>query len=182
MKKTLITIIFLLIYSICLSGEKLSIDFTYPSISGDFYVNGKTSFPPSSVLSEDNITVNDLNTGEEIPTKIIVIEKWPDNSILEAEILFPANTNKQRKYVLAYGKDIKRSKKFTQTAVLPIISASIGKAPQSTENINIDVGELLVKVDKSPDIRYYWYILPILFLLFLTIYRTIKNSRQYYEE
>lgn len=182
MKKKLIIIIFLLMCSFCLSSERLTINFLYPSLSGDFYVNGKVSFPPSSVLTEDNITVTDFNTGEEIPTKITVLERWPDNSILEIEILFPANTNKQRRYILNYGDDIKRKKKITQTSVLPIINASIGKTPQPTESINIDVGELLVKVDKSSDIRYYWYILPILFLISLTIYRTIKNTRQYYEE
>ncbi|HOK56119.1 MAG TPA: hypothetical protein PKV21_04555 [bacterium] len=178
MKKNLILPIFLLIYNICLSSEKLSIDFTYPSLKGDFYVNGKVSFSPSSVISEDNITVNDFNSGEEIPTKITVLERWPDNSILEAEILFPANTNKQRKYVLTYGIDVKRKNKFSQTSVLPIINASIGKTPVSTESINIDVGELLVKVDRSPEVRYYWYIIPLLTLLFFTIFRTIKNSKK----
>ncbi|MCX7916831.1 MAG: hypothetical protein N2589_01695 [bacterium] len=181
MRNILIIIILLSLQGICISGEKLPIDFTYPTIPGDFYVNTKVSFQPGKVLSEDNITVNDAETGVEIPTKITVLEKWPDNSILEVEILFPANTNKKRKYVLNYGEDIKRRKKFTQTAILPIINSSIGKTPQSTEAINMDVGELLVKVDKSPDIRYYWYILPSVIFIFLTIYRTTKNSREYEE-
>jgi hypothetical protein len=179
MKKILTTFLFISVYIFCMPGERLSIDFTYPNLSGDFYVNGRVSFPPDKILSEDNIIVSDLFTNQEIPTKITIIERWIDGSVLEAEILFPANTSKQKKYVLIYGKDIKRKKKFAQTSVLPIINASIGKLPLSTESINIDVGEMLIKVDKSPEIRYYWYILPISLLLFLTIYRSIKNSKQY---
>ncbi|MGB9678133.1 MAG: hypothetical protein ACPLZ9_05880 [Candidatus Ratteibacteria bacterium] len=177
MKKSLLIIIFLSISYICLSVEKLSIDFTYPSLKGDFYVVGKISFSPSLVISEDNITVKDLNTGEEIPSKITILERWPDNSILEVEVLFPVNANKQRKYILTYGNEINRKKKFNQTSVLPIINASIGKNPLSTESINIDVGELIVKVDRSSEVRYYWHILPISFLLFLTFYRIRKSNK-----
>ncbi|MCM8830068.1 MAG: hypothetical protein NC824_03615, partial [Candidatus Omnitrophica bacterium] len=83
---------------------------------------------------------------------------------------------RKRNYIVTYGNDIKRRKKFTQTAVLPIINASIGKTPQTTESIDIPVGELLVKVDKSPDVRYYWYIIPLCILIFLTLHRTLKHT------
>lgn len=175
--KKIIIFIFFILFRISIFADKLSIDFIYPSISGDFYVNGKISFQPGKVLNEDNIIVKNSKTNEEIPSKITVLEKWYDGSILEVEILFPANTIKQAKYEIVYGEDIKRRKKITQTSVLPIINASIGKTPQSTENLNMDIGELLVKVDKSSDLRYYWHFFPIFILIFFTIYRTVKNSK-----
>ncbi|MCM8784778.1 MAG: hypothetical protein NC827_04980 [Candidatus Omnitrophica bacterium] len=180
MWKKIIFFVFFIIKIIVKGSENLSVDFSYPDLKGDFYVNGKISFPSGSIYSDNNISVYDSKTHEEIPSKITITEKWPDSSILEVEILFLANTEKQRKYIISYGKDIKRKKKFTQTAVLPIISASIGKTPQTNEIINMPVGELLVKVDKSPDIRYYWYTVPMFALIFLTLYRarkTLKNEK-----
>ncbi|MCM8777057.1 MAG: hypothetical protein NC905_02175 [Candidatus Omnitrophica bacterium] len=175
MKKTLLLFFIIEVFAV-IAGEQLNIDFSYPAIKGDFYITGKISFPTGIIYSDDNISVRDNKTGEEIPSKITVIERWPDGSILEVEILFSANTERRRNYIVAYGNDIKRRKKFTQTAVLPIINASIGKTPQTTESINMPVGELLVKVDKSPDVRYYWYVIPIGTLLFLTLYRTVKHT------
>ncbi|MFN4228110.1 MAG: hypothetical protein ACK4F0_08250 [Candidatus Ratteibacteria bacterium] len=174
-KKIIFSIFFVIEIFIVIGAENLQVDFTYPDLKGDFYVSGKVSFPYGNIYSDNNISIYDVKTYEEIPSKINIIEKWPDGSILEVEILFPANAEKQRRYIISYGMDIKRKKKFTQTAVLPIISASIGKTPQTTENINIPVGELLVKVDRSPDIRYYWYIIPMCVLVFLTLYRTKKT-------
>ncbi len=176
-KNIILSVFFFTGIFVVAAGEKLQVDFSYPSLKGDFYVNGKVSFPPGTVNAEENIIVQDKQTGEEIPTKITVAERWPDGFVLEAEILFPANAGRQRNYIVVYGSDVKRRKKFTQTAVLPIISASIGKTPQTTESIDIPVGELLVKVDKSPDIRYYWYALPLVILIFLTVYRALRNVR-----
>ncbi|HPP30169.1 MAG TPA: hypothetical protein PLE69_04495 [bacterium] len=176
-KNIILSVFFFTGIFVGIAGEKLQVDFSYPSLKGDFYVNGKASFPPGIVNSEENISIQDKQTGEEVPTKIIVVERWPDGSLLEAEILFPANAKRQRNYIAVCGSDIKRRKKFTQTAVLPIISASIGKTPQTTESIDMAVGELLVKVDKSPDIRYYWYALPMGILLFLTVYRAVRNVK-----
>lgn len=178
MKKNIILCVFLLTgIFLVKADEKLHIDFSYPAIKGDFYVSGRVSFPPGIVSSEDNISILDSSTGEEIPSKITLTEKWPDGSVLEVEILFPANAGKKRKYIVSYGNDVKRRKKFNQTAVLPIISSSIGTSAQTKETIDIPVGELLVKVDKSPDVRYYWYILPMGLLIFLTLYRTVKNVK-----
>ncbi|MCM8760482.1 MAG: hypothetical protein NC832_02040 [Candidatus Omnitrophica bacterium] len=177
MKNNIILLLFFLTGIFVVTGkEQVDVDFAYPSIKGDFYVSGKISFPPGIIYSDDNISVRDNKTGEEIPSKITVIERWPNGSILEAEILFPANVARKRDYIVSYGNDIKRGKKFTKTAVLPIISASIGKTPQTTEAIDMAVGELLVKVDKSPDVRYYWYIIPMGILIFLTLYRTLKHN------
>ncbi|MCX8083209.1 MAG: hypothetical protein N3D17_07485 [bacterium] len=176
MKNIILFIFFLTGISLTIAGENLYVDFSYPAVKGDFYISGKMSFPPGTVNSEDNICVIDINTKEEISSKITITDNWPDGSVLEAEILFPANTGKQRRYVISYGSDVKRRKKFSQTAVLPIISASIGKTPQTSETIDIPVGELLVKVDKSPDVRYYWYVVPMGLIIFLTLYRAVKNT------
>lgn len=158
-----------------ISGEHLSVEFDYPAFKGDFYVSGVVSFPPSTVISEDNIAVYD-QTNKEIPSKITVKERWPDSSLLEVEILFPANVERQKSYTVSYGSDVKRKRKFTQTAVLPTIGATIGKTPQTKETIDMPVGELIVKVDRSSDIRYYWYVIPLGLLIFLSLYRAVRNT------
>lgn len=158
--------------------QQLRIDLEYPSFTGDFYVTGRISFPPVTVASESNIAVKDSNTGEEIPTKITVLERWPDGSVLDAEILFPANVSRKRDHLLFFGNNVQRKRIFTQTAVLPVISAAIGGAPRTEETMDIDVGEMIIKVDRSPEVRYYWHLLPIALLIFFSIYRARKNYSQ----
>jgi len=173
-------IFFLILFAslFCLHAEQRArIDFEYPSMKGDFYVTGKISFAPEVVSSESHIAVRDADRGEEIPTRIDRVEEWPDGSLLEVIILFPANASRQKKYVLSYGNDIVRKRIFTQTAVLPVVNSTIGGTPKTTESLDMNVGEMLVKVDRSPGIRYYWHVLPIGILILLTAYRALRNSR-----
>lgn len=157
--------------------QRAGIDFEYPSFTGDFYVAGKMSFPPGAVLSESNITVKNAETGEEIPSRIERTEEWPDGSLLEVTILFSANTSRKKNYVVSYGTGVGRRRIFKQAAVLPIVTSSIGGTPKTSESMDMDVGEMIIKVDKSPEIRYYWHLFPILMLILFSIYRARKNSR-----
>lgn len=161
------------------SAQDFILDFTYPSFEGDFYVSGTVSFPPSSVESEDNLIVKIYETKEEIPTNINIQKRWQDNSLLSAEIIFVANFSEKKQYELSYGREIKRFKSFSKTAVLPIISFSIRGAPKIQENLNVDVGQINVRVDKSPGFYYYWHIIPIIFIVTLTYgrYRKTKSYR-----
>ncbi len=179
MKFLVMLIGFLLFGAYLFGAQDFPVDFTYPSFSGDFYVSGSISFPPGAVKSEKNIIVKTYDLTKEVPTKINIVRKWANESVLSAEIVFVANSSRREKYMLSYGDEVERRKIFQETAVLPIISFSIGGAPKTSEKVDIDVGRINVRVDKSPGIRYYWYIVPIVILVLLSCYRSRRRKRFY---
>jgi len=158
-------------------AEQIGVNFEYPDVEGDFYLAGTVFFPPSSILSINNICVLDTNTKKEIASKIVVVEKWPDDSIMSVEIIFPANSQKKTEYAISYGSDVKRRKTFSEPAVLPTVSFFPAGTGRSAENVDVSVGQINVRVDKSASVRYWWYIVPMVILLFLTVYRSVRTIR-----
>ena len=153
----------------------LKIGFQYPDFTGDFYLTGNVAFPPGTVKSEENFLVRSLVPSEEIPCKAGVLQHWPDGSILSAELTFSANSSQKREYVIFYGADVRRRKKLAQLAVLPAAAFSVGGVPKSTERLDVNVGQINVRVDRSPGVRYYWYILPIVAILILMVVRSRRT-------
>lgn len=176
--RTIFTIIICLVILCKISfSEELSIDFTYPAFEGDFYVSGSITFPPGAVISENNIIVKIADSGKETSTFIKTQNSWPEGSIQTAQIIFSANSNKQNNYIVSFGENITRKNSFTQTAVLPTVPFSVGGAPKTEEQIDLNVGQLNVIVDKSPEIYYYWNILPISFILIVLYLRSKKKRK-----
>jgi hypothetical protein len=163
------------------SFEKQEINFFYPDYNGDFYVTGSVSFPPSAVPSINNIVIRDSKNSE-IPAKIESLNKWPDNSVMSAQITFSVNRSYKDKYIIEYGGDIIRKNIFTTTAVMPNIQFSISGAPINSEKIDESLGTLNVAFDKNPDTYDYRYILAIVLLLSISFYRAIKVRKKQNEE
>ncbi|MCX7705507.1 MAG: hypothetical protein N2115_04530 [bacterium] len=176
MKKIFLFFLFVL-YAFVLEADEIPIEFEYPAIAGDFYVAGTVFFPPLSVPDPDNILVIDKSTEKEVISKITVIEKWPDGSILSAEIVFPASSQRKTRYAILYGDKVRRKKSFTDASVLPTISFVVPGAGKTVESMDVSVGQINVRVDRSASIRYWWYLLPALILIFLTILRTLRTIR-----
>ena len=164
--------------SIALAEDKLEIYFDYPSFEGDFYLSGLVSFPPGRLKSLKNIKIVSSKSEKEITSKITVLKKWPDGSVLNAEVMFVPELSDSYDYVIVYGENIIREKILSETAVLPTISFSVGGAPKTTEDMDISVGEINVRVDRSPGIFYYWHIIPVLLLVGLTYYRAKRVNRK----
>ena len=159
-----------------LSGQEIPVRLDYPSFPGDFYASGNVSFPPGGLPSEHNVIIKTAESSREIPSGVKISKRWPDGSVQSAEITFPANSKTKEEYVLAYGADVARKKSFTETAVLPAVSFSVGGAPKRTEKLDMAVGQINVRVDKSPDLYYYWHLLPIILLIYFTCYRSRKTN------
>lgn len=182
--KNKIMYLFVFVGIACVCGsasgfQKFGIDFTYITYSGDFYVSGAVSFPPGAVKSENNVLVKAIPKEQEVPTFVNVLEQWSDGSIMTAEVMFVANVSRKAEYSLFYGEEIKREKRFSKTAVLPTVSFAMAGLPKISEEMNLDVGEINVTVDKSSAIRYYGYAIPIAIIIFLTYFRFLKARKPY---
>lgn len=175
--KYLVCLLVLLFSGMLSASQDIPIFFNYPSFKGDFYVSGRVPFSPGAVKSKENIIVRSHKPEEEVPTKIEILRKWADGSVLSAEIIFVANVSGKWNYTLSCGDEIQRRKIFTETAVLPTISFSVGGAPKIFERVDIDVGAINVRIDKSHDIYYYWHIIPILILIALLYYRSKRTKK-----
>ena len=148
-----------------------SIHFDYPSFEGDFYVSGTVYMPPGAVATDRNIRVETVG-GREEAAFIKILERWDDSSIMSMEIMFAANSDHRTEYFLRYGDDVRRAKIFPKTAVLPTVSFSIGGLPRTSEEMNVDVGEINVTVDRSPQIYYYAYTVPLVAILIIAFFRS----------
>jgi hypothetical protein len=172
-RKTLFFLCSLLLLSSIHGGasQKTDLLLEYPEFEGDFYAEGILSFPPRAVPSDANLAVCSAE-GVETESKVAVLKSWADGSLQKVQVVFPANAARRQKYQLVFGVEVSRSKKLAQTAVLPAVSFYAAGAPRAVENIDLNIGTLNVRVDRSPGISYYWHILPITFLGWLTWYRS----------
>jgi hypothetical protein len=177
MRFALATLLFLALAGPAGAFEELSIDFNYPAFRGDFYVCGSVTFPPGAVASPENLRVSTVSPAREVAAKKRVTDTWPDGSVLSMEVTFEANGERRREYRIAYGPDVKGKKIIAEAAVLPSIPFSLGGAPLTTENVNLDVGQLNVTVDRSPGIHYYWHMIPIVFISALAVIRSRRAGR-----
>lgn len=160
-----------------MAAQELPIDFVYPSYQGDFYVTGKPALPPGAAAGENNIIVFSKETGIEVDTRIVPQGRWPDGSLSGAQVTFAANASRPAQYVLRYGPDVRRKKIINETAVLPTVAFALAGAPRQSQTMNVPVGQINVRVDKSPDIAYYWYAFPLLLLLWASFRRSRRVCR-----
>lgn len=155
------------------AAQRLELYLDYPLFDGDFYAEGIVSFPPLAVSGADNLAVYAAD-GSEIASKVMVLNSWGNGSVQKAQIIFPANAARRQKYALGFGEEIRRQKGFEQTAVLPTVPFYALGAPRAAENVNLNIGTINVLVDRSPGINYFWHIIPIAFLVWLTWHRARK--------
>ena len=159
------------------AAQEFAIQFEYPGFRGDFYLGGTVSFPPGNVRTEDQIAVFSATPPGEVPSKIVAVTRWPDGAILKANVLFPANEDRPTSYTLRFGEDIRRRRVISEAAVLPAVSFAIGGAAQTVEAMDVNVGQINVRVDRSSSLFYYWHALHIALILALTWWRA-RRVRQ----
>ena len=159
------------------AAQEFAIQFEYPTFSGDFYLSGTVSFPPGNVRSEDQIAVFAATPPGEVQSKIQAITRWPNGAILKASVLFPANESRPSAYTLRFGEDVLRRSSFSEAAVLPAVSFAVGGVAKAVEAMDVNVGQINVRVDRSSAFHYYWHGFPITLILALTWWRT-RRTRQ----
>ncbi|HPP11937.1 MAG TPA: hypothetical protein PKW42_04315, partial [bacterium] len=102
---------------------------------------------------------------------------WPDGSVQRVEVIFTVAAGQAGHYVLVYGQDVNQKSFLRETAVLPTVSFSLAGLPPPAENMDLPVGQINVRVERSPDIRYYWHLTPLAAIVFLLFLRRRRWNR-----
>lgn len=178
MRRLASTVLIFLGSGLVFGAQEFVARFTYPDLAGDFYAAGNLSFPPAAVASDRNIMVYTREDQAEIPVKTVVLGSWPDGSVMNADIMFAANPARKKTYVVSWGADVRRTKSFSEAGVRPVVTFSVAGTPLQSENVDLEVGQINVRVDRSLSLRYYWHAVPIIFLICATCYRAWKVSRR----
>jgi len=132
------------------------------------------------VTSPANIIVKDASGDKQLPYLILAEERWPDGSIMVLEIGFKPSFDLEKRYLLEWNSGEKRQvpeKKDLNPEELKIIPGILlDKEPPSLTSY--DLGDVYVRIAKQGDVYQYLYIIPVVGILFLLIYRKVKLKNQ----
>lgn len=157
--------------------ERKPIVFSLPEGKNEFFVKGEVAFLPSSLKSKDSLHIVDSNKNE-INKYILKETLWFDNSVMLLEIGFYGKKNMERSLFIEWGKEIKSSnKQLTQKDIKSVEFKIFDFTADIVIPKSVNVGTMIVQVDKRADIYYYWYLIPIFIILGLLFYRKFKMRK-----
>jgi len=151
-------------------SEQASIQFDAPLPQGRCVALGTVEFPVGALRSSDSIRV--LSGALEVPAAMVASDSWPDGSIMSVDLAFPVEDATQP-YSVQWGAQRRNAVyEFTPRSNLKTVSFSTG--PSAGPSLDVQVGQLTVRVDKHPGLYYYWYLVPIAAILAALIYRKAR--------
>ena len=149
--------------------------FSLPDGINEFFVKGEVAFPPSSLKSRDNFRI--VGADKKEAEKYIIKENlWFDNSIMLLEVGFSGKKDQERSLFIEWGKEVKSTSKINAKKDIKSVEFKIfDSSSDITIQKSVNVGTMMVQVDMRADIYYYWYLVPILIILGLLLYRKYKT-------
>jgi hypothetical protein len=157
--------------------DRRPIVYSVPAPLTDVIVEGSLSFPPGSLKSPDNLRLAD--SGAEIPSAVVEKSLWFDGSVMLLKLRFRGSRLAERRIWAEWGGGI-RAKHGS-------IAPGGGKAAEfkvfdSASDIrvqgNVNIGTLIVRVEKRAGIYYYWYLIPLALILGVLIRRKYLLRRR----
>ena len=112
-----------------------------------------------------------------MPVAVLEVVPYPDGSLMFVEVSFPVTLPEVRthQYWLEAAPEGRQAHyRYDPEAGLPTLEFSLVENDGSaTTDINLPVGELMVRVEEHPELYYYWYLIPIGAILGLLIWRKV---------
>lgn len=129
-----------------------------------------------AVTSPENIRALVTPGDEEMPLAVLSTTAWPDGSIMSAEIAFGVVPPPRACWV-TWG--IAPRTKSLPAALPPGAPAlpRVSLGPELDEMrpaLDVSVGQVMVRLDSHPEYYYYWYLIPIVAILALLVYRKAR--------
>jgi hypothetical protein len=112
----------------------------------------------------------------EVPAAVTGAVPWPDGSVMAANLAFPAEDVQVRngQFWVVWGETPRaRTFQFSASSQGRTVPFVIG-APPPAPVLDMQAGQLVVRLDKHPEYFYYWYLIPIGAILALLIYRKVQ--------
>ncbi len=140
----------------------------------EYLATGLVPFPPEVIFSTDNLRIVNALSNREVPSFIIEENRWPDGSLMLVKMGFVVRSEgwRTQQYWLEWGEEISRRESFPEDKLATTSFRVVEGLPDQTEDI-INVGAMMIRVEKHPVLIYYWYLVPIILLLSTVIWRKL---------
>jgi len=136
-----------------------------------------------ALSSADKLRAAILPGDEEVPLAVLETSRWPDGSLMIARVAFPAAASAGAGRTLWIAWDgPARARNFIPDSNAPRAAFSVGPEQESSETrasqssivMAAPVGQMMARLDRHPELYYYWHLIPIAAILGLLIYRKVR--------
>jgi len=144
--------------------EQRPIIFSVPPGRSEALVRGSLSFPPGSLKSPVNLRL--VESGREVPSAVTGKTLWFDRSVMLLKVEFKGTKDTERRVWAEWGDGISgRHPAALKVAGKPVDFKVFDAASDIQVQGNVNIGTLVVRVEKRAGIYYYWYLIPLALII-----------------
>jgi len=148
--------------------------------AGRYVASSFLAFAPDSVADVENISVLTVaDPSEQVPSVVQARAFWFDESVKLAEITFPVSADEEGPayFLVEWGSDVRRINWQDRSAEKSLPTLYFEEAEVPISGFDLTAGTLLVRVERHPDLWYYAFLVPVVALIVLLLWRKVKLSR-----
>lgn len=153
------------------------VQFDSPTPAEGGVVAGTVRFGMGAVTSGGQIRALASPGDAEVPLAVTSTAAWPDGSLMTADVVFllePAADKSPRAWSISWGP-APRTRELTPVPTGPLPTFSVGSELDDMRPVlDVSVGQVMVRLDSHPEYYYYWYLIPIVAILALLLYRKAR--------
>lgn len=158
--------------------ERKPIVYLLPAGAQEGWVQGSLSFPPASLPAPSNLRLVDRN-GAEIAARVSVSKTWFDGSVMLVEIGFMGTKERERSVWIEWDGGIAAGRRLSLApAAAGALFQVVDEAGDLKVKGEVDVGTLVVRVEKHAALYYYWYLVPLTLILGALLWRKYRLRRK----
>ncbi len=149
-----------------------------PATGGKYLATGTVELAPGVVTDLKQFRIvspSDEPGGQVVPFAVLSEVRWPDGSLMAVQLAFPVTAKDvaERRYWLESAGS-GPPEQYTGPRDLPVLRFRLSESSEPVRvHLDMDVGQLMVRVDQHPELYYYWYLIPIACILGLLIWRKV---------
>jgi hypothetical protein len=141
-------------------------------------VEGTLSLTPGALSSAKRFMILEEPGSREVPIQVTGEVPYPDGSLVFVDICFPVTLAEVRshQYWLAPAPQGRASEYQPEVGAekLPVMTFVLSEeSGPPTPTMDMTVGQMLVRVDQHPGVYYYWYLVPLVGILALLLWRKV---------
>lgn len=154
-------------------AERKPLIFVLPDGAAEGWVRGNLSFPPSVLHSYGSLRLYDFKAGREVPVVVLGSRAWFDGSVMVLDLGFKAARLQERRIWAEWGSGIRgtgRPGRLPRGA-RPVEFRVFEEGDDVRMQGEVNVGTLVVRVERHAGVYYWWYLAPILGIVGFVLWR-----------